>query len=100
VPGLKTYKYPVVATLESKQPSFSPLAISVPPLFPSVLALVLVVSLALVTIIHGLYAVITIVQVISIATYITISYLVFISIITSILILTGGEGTWISVGTC
>jgi hypothetical protein len=68
VPGLKTYKYPVVATLKSKQPSFSPLAISMPPLFPSVLALVLVVSLALVTVVHGLYVVVTVVQVISIAT--------------------------------
>jgi hypothetical protein len=70
VPGLESYKYPVVATLESKQPLFSPLAISVSPFLTSILALALVVSLALVAVVHSLYVVITIIQVTSIVAYI------------------------------
>jgi hypothetical protein len=87
VPGLKSYKYPVVATLESKQPPFSPLAISVSPFLASVLALALVVSLALVAVVHGLYVIVTAVQVTSIVAYIVISYLVTLLIIALILAL-------------
>jgi hypothetical protein len=80
-PVSKVYKIPVVATLKSKQPPFSPLAISVSPFLASVLALALVVSLALVAVIHGLYIVVTAIQVTSIVAYIIISYLVVLLII-------------------
>jgi hypothetical protein len=86
-PVSKVYKIPIVATLESKQPLFSPLAISVPPFLASVLALALVVSLALVTVIHGLYVVVTVIQVTSIVVYVVISYLVVILVVALVLAL-------------
>jgi hypothetical protein len=87
VPSLESYKNPVVATLKSKQPPFSPLAISVSLFFPSVLALALVVSLALVAVVYGLYIVVTVVQVASIVTYVVISYLVALFTIALVLVL-------------
>jgi hypothetical protein len=80
-PVSKVYKIPVVAILESKQPPFSPLAISMSPLLTSVLALALVVSLALVAVVHGLYVVVTAVQVTSIVAYVVISYLVVLLVV-------------------
>jgi hypothetical protein len=86
-PVSKVYKIPVVATLESKQPPFSPLAISVPPLLASVLALALVVSLALVAVVHSLYVVVTAVQVTSIVAYVIILYFVTLLVVTLVLAL-------------
>jgi hypothetical protein len=86
-PVSKVYKIPVVAILKSKQPPFSPLAISVSPLLASVLALALVVSLALVAVIHGLYVVVTTVQVTSIVAYVVISYLVVLLVVALVLAL-------------
>ena len=48
--------------------------------FPSILALALVVSLALVAVIYGLYVVVTVVQVASIVAYVVISYLVTLAL--------------------
>jgi hypothetical protein len=87
VPGLELYKYHVVATLKSKQPPFSPFAISVSPLFPSILALALVVSLAHVAVIYSLYIIVTIIQVASIVGYIIISYLIVLLAVALVLAL-------------
>jgi hypothetical protein len=86
-PVSKVYKIPVIATFESKQPPFSPLTISVSPLLASVLALALVVSLALVAVVHGLYIVVTAVQVTSIVAYVIISYLVTLLVVALVLVL-------------
>jgi hypothetical protein len=59
----------------------------VSPLLASVLALALVVSLALVTVIHGLYVVVTAVQVTSIVAYVVISYLVVLLVVALVLAL-------------
>jgi hypothetical protein len=59
----------------------------VSPLLASVLALALVISLALVAVVHGLYVVVTTVQVTSIVAYVIISYLVVLLVVALVLTL-------------
>jgi hypothetical protein len=98
-PVSKVYIIPVVATLKSQQPLFSPLAISVSPLLASILALALVVSLALITVVHGLYVVVTTVQVTSIVVYVVISYIVLLLLVALVLALVFLSSYTLVVGT-